>query len=100
MQKYLIAALLRFFTQHKPSWFEMDVMILIKEFFHIQIDITFEYFPFLFETHLQKQNQLKLLPLIVSKKSACLLPNESLHVLLMRSIGIGTRLTFHKSATV
>ena len=44
MQKYLIAVLIGLFTQHKPDWSEMDVIILINEFFHIQIYITFEYF--------------------------------------------------------
>ena len=52
---YVVDALLRFFTQRKSIWSEMDVIILIKEFFHIQIHISeFKHF---IKTRLQKQSR-------------------------------------------
>ena len=34
-KKCVITALLRYFMQQKPNWIEMDIIILIVEFFHI-----------------------------------------------------------------
>ena len=39
IQKYLIAALFRFLTQHKPNWSKIDIIILIKVFCHHYIFI-------------------------------------------------------------